>query len=967
MTLLKNRLFTSISLVFFSFVLHAQIDLTMPVNRMVYQRSLQNTATIYVGGSFSGQLDRIDAKLTTLDGAGNPKVPLQETDWINVVNSPSKGNFLGTLPNIKGGWYRLEVRAIQNNVQLGEISTKKVGVGEVIVAAGQSNTQGEFANDIEKKIFYKAIDDRVNCVNLLDYGFESTFKYPEISHLDANSVIAPTGKHSWCWGPLGDLIAKKWDVPVIFFNAAIGDSNISAWRAGAEYSKTEFDDLHNPPYDFTKGMPFIYLQKTLNYYCSLMGIRTILWQQGETDNGIYLEGSGNTSEIFAQILRKVIGYSRSYTDKDISWVVAKSSLQKINNETRLNSILINGQQQVIDTPNFNVFEGPNTDLIQPSIEQRADGVHFWGEGLKLLANGWFAAMDAPNFRINSKPQPATPPQLATLGNCVNNNQITAQLPSGFTNYAWYTDEYKTLTTSQSVTAINSKLLVPYMKDGSGKNYVFSPPINFTPAKLTVVADRSTTLCEGETVNIIANTFNNNYNWSNGTTAKIIPLKTNGQYNLTVNSQDVYGCVGQASGNFTVKVNALPQTPKIISDSSPSICEGSAVTLRPDVEIVGLETIWSNDTYQKTTTINKKGTYNLKYKDKNNCLSLTSNAIDVVVNPNPSKPNIVAGGPTTFCADKFVSLATEPNTNFDWYINNTKSPDLKTQIVNAQLPGQYKLVVFNSFGCSSGFSDELKITTYSLPASPIISKNGVTVFCSGNSVELTASSSLTNLVWRTSEKAIISTDTKISITSQTDAKVNSNTTYYSQVTDERGCVSAPSEKVLVAIRANPSLPRIDRVGTFTLEAKAPILGLDGTSYDWYFLDKVITSKEQSIKVNQPGNYSVRAKIDYKIPNGDNLVCYSGISQLFDYFENPASVFALYPNPTRDGHITLETKEDFTSVQLLIFTPVGQVIFEKTVDIFNNRRLLNLSDLPNGEYKIRMKAGKTEITKSLIISR
>lgn len=931
---------------------------------MVYQRNQQNVATIYIGGSFSGQIDKIEARLITLDGTGNPKISSEETAWTNIVNSPSKGNFLSSLSNIKGGWYSLEVRALQNNVAIGEISIVKVGVGEVIVAAGQSNTQGEFAEN-KPNIYYEAKDDRVNCINLLDYKSQSTFKYPEISHLDANSTIAPTGKHSWCWGPLGDLIAKRWDVPVIFFNAAIGNSNITAWRAGAEFSTTEFDPFGR--YDFTKGEPFIQLKKTLNYYCSLMGIRAILWQQGETDNGNFRGDGQGTAENFAINLAKVIGFSRSYTDKDISWVVAKASLQIRSGQTDINSTLIEGQQKVIDIPNFNVFAGPNTDLIQPSIYERADFVHFWGPGLIDLANGWFAAMDTPNFRINSKPHPATPPQLATLGNCVNNNQITAKLPDGFTSYAWYTDNYNSLTTNQSVTATNSKYLVPYMKDGAGKNYVFSPPINFTPAKLEITTDRSTTLCEGETVNIIANTFNNNFNWDNGVKTKAIPFKETTNITLSVNSQDVYGCLANATKSFNIKVNALPPTPKIISDSSPSICDGSSVTMRAENKTTDLENYWSNETFDETVSIKTKGIYTLKFKDKNNCASLISNAIEVVVNPNPSKPNIVAGGPTTFCSDKFVLLGTEPNAKFEWYIDNKKSEVLNAQNVNASLPGQYKLTAFNSFGCPSAFSDELKITTYALPESPIISKSGTTVFCSGNSVDLLASSPLTNLVWRTSESNFVSTDTKISITSLPDAKVNSNTTYYSQVTDERGCVSPPSEKVLVAIRANPSLPRIERVGTFTLDAKAPILGLDGTSYDWYFLDKAITSKEQNIKVTQPGNYSVRAKIDYKIPNGDNLVCYSGVSALFDYFENTSNVFSIFPNPTRDGKITLETKEDFTSVQLLLFTPMGQVIFETTVDLFNNRKLLNLTDLPNGEYKLRMKAGNTEITKSLIISR
>ncbi|MES2795031.1 MAG: T9SS type A sorting domain-containing protein [Bacteroidota bacterium] len=960
----KGRLKFAILFVFAAFNTIAQIDLTMPANRMVYQRNKQNTATIYVGGSFSGQLDRIEARLTRLDGTGNPKTPLDQTEWKNIVSNPSKGNFLASMPDQKGGWYRLEVRGIQNSVQLGEISTIKVGVGEVIVVAGQSNTQGENATD-KPNIFYEAKDDRVNCINFQDFSTSKPFKYPVISHIDANSFVGPTGKNSWCWGPLGDLIAKNWDVPVIIFNAAIGDSNITAWRAGAEFSTTEIDQFGR--FDFTKGEPFIQLKKTLNYFCSLMGVRTILWQQGETDTGIFQEGTGNTSEIFRDNLKQVVQYSRSYTDKDISWVIAKASLQKLNGQTTYSQRVLDGQQMVINLPNFNTFAGPNTDLIQPSIYERADGVHFWGQGLIDLANGWFNSMNTPNFINNSKPHLAIPPQSASLGNCVNNNQITAQLPQGFTDYEWYTDNYSQVTKNQSITAINNKFMVPYMKDASRKNYIFSPPINFTPAKLVITTDRSTTLCEGQTVNITANTFNNNYNWSNGITTKTIPIKTAGSYSFSVNSQDVYGCVAQASGNFAVTVNALPATPKIISESSPNICEGTSVILRPESSIGNLDPVWSNDTYNTAVSINTKGSYSLKLKDSKNCESLPSNIIEVKVNPNPTKPDIVAGGPTTFCADKFVTVATSPNSNYEWYRNDVIDPSFKTQVVNLSLQGDYKSKVFNEFGCPSAFSDELKISNWALPDSPIITKNGTTEFCAGGSVELLASSSLQNLVWKTTDTGIFSTNTRITINSLSDSKTSSNTTYFATVTDERGCTSLPSEKVLVAIRANPSLPFIDRVGTFTLEAKAPILGLDGTSYDWYFRDQLLNAKEKAIKVNQSGNYFVKAKINYTLPNGNKLECYSGQSSLFDYFEDPSNVFTVFPNPTKDGRVTLETKDDVSGAQILVFTTLGQVLFETTVDVFNNRKLLDMRDLPNGVYKIRLKSGNLMVTKSVIISK
>ena len=250
MNFIKKVKLSLATILLFSVSSFAQMDLTMPVNRMVYQRNQQNTATIYVGGSFSGQLEKIEARLTTLDGTGNPKSPLEQSAWLVLLNNPTKGNFLAPISNVKGGWYQLEVRAIQKGAQIGNLSTIKVGVGEVFSIAGQSNAQGERSDRLD--FYYGAKDDRVNCVNLQDFSLINPFKYPEISHLESQSFLAPTGKNSHCWGPLGDLISKNWGVPVIFFNAAVGGSSVIQWRAGATYTTTEKDNSQFKFY-FTKG------------------------------------------------------------------------------------------------------------------------------------------------------------------------------------------------------------------------------------------------------------------------------------------------------------------------------------------------------------------------------------------------------------------------------------------------------------------------------------------------------------------------------------------------------------------------------------------------------------------------------------------------------------------------------------------------------------------------------------------
>jgi Carbohydrate esterase, sialic acid-specific acetylesterase/Secretion system C-terminal sorting domain len=958
-----NKLFKFLFLISFLFteVAFAQIELTMPVNRMVYQRNKQNTANIYVGGNFSGQFDKIEARLTKLDGTGEPKLPLSQTEWLTIVNNPQKGNFLGTIANQQAAWYRLEVRAIQNGAPIGVTNTIKVGIGEVIVAAGQSNAVGDPPQ--KDKTLYGAADDRVNCINLNDFNTTAPLKYPVISHMEPFSLIAPTGASSWCWGPMGDLIAKNWDVPVIFFNTAIGGTSIFQWRASAN---NEFEAIGN--LDTKNGVPFVHIQKTLNYYCSLMGIRTILWCQGENDNANLQNVGGDL--LYKENLTQVIQQSRNKTNKDISWVVAKTSRARFENSdvsyTSFN--VTNGQQLTIDIPNFNVFNGPNTDEIQPEFYDRDFfGVHFVGQGIKDLGKAWFNSINNNNFLLNSKPQPATPPQQANLGACVNNTQISAQLPNGFMEYSWYADNYANETKSQSVTATNGKVLIPYMKEATGKNYVFSPPISFVIPKLSIVTDRSPVICEGQTVNFQTNTFNTIFDWNTGSTNKAIPIKTAGNYTFTVNSKDIYGCTSSATGVFTVKVNALPPAPVLVSLGLPSICEGNNIILKPDKDLSLYKYIWNTTEVTPFISVTKSGKYNLSYKDNNNCESITSNTVEVVVNPNPLKPDVIAGGPTTFCADKFVSIATTNDASFEWELNKVLLKDFNTQFINASLPGQYRSRVINKYGCPSPYSDEIKITNYTLPQPPFITKSGPVAFCEGSDVELTANSAISNLFWSTNEKEVFSNDRTIKITSNRDQLSNSNITYYARVTDNIGCTSRPSEKVQVAIRANPSIHKIDAIGAFTLEAKTPLFGLEGATYKWYFNNNPLLKTDKIIKVNEPGNYQVISKILYTLPNSEKLACESYSSPIYNYVDQTNSLFAVYPNPSFDGSFTLETKSDFSGAQLLLYTPLGNLIMNQSVDLFNERKILDLKNLPNGEYKLKLKTSDGEVVKSIIISR
>jgi Carbohydrate esterase, sialic acid-specific acetylesterase len=366
----------------------AQLIINFPKERMVYQRNAQNKANIIIQGNYTGNFDLVEARLTSLDGTGQPILPLFTTSWTTIVACPQAGGFSGAIFNQTAGWYNLEIKVSNAGLPIEPITTMKVGIGEVFVIAGQSNATGEKPK--KDTTIYQPTDDRVNCINL--YDTTTTNTPPMVfSHLDSYSNIAPIGVTAWCWGVMGQQIATNWSVPVLYFNVALGATSIFDWRASA-----------NGGTDICGCRPYDQLKKVLTTYCSKTGLRAILWHQGENDNGNF--GNSLPPSIYKDNMKQVIDKSRADFQQNISWVVAKVSRVK----DVVNTNVTAGQQMIIDSLNYNNYLGPISDDIQPSEAERdIGGVHLWGQGLIDIGNSWWASVNNPNFLTNSIPATST--------------------------------------------------------------------------------------------------------------------------------------------------------------------------------------------------------------------------------------------------------------------------------------------------------------------------------------------------------------------------------------------------------------------------------------------------------------------------------------------------------------------------------------------------------------------------------
>ena len=129
------------------------LTLTSPVSAQVFQRGKGDLAAILIEGTVSDNADVIEAMADLAPGAkrGTP------VKWVAVTAPGQKvtGKFTGRLTLPAGGWYQVTVRARTGTRMIAEQLVDKVGVGEVFVTAGQSNS-ANFGNPQQK-----AKDERV--------------------------------------------------------------------------------------------------------------------------------------------------------------------------------------------------------------------------------------------------------------------------------------------------------------------------------------------------------------------------------------------------------------------------------------------------------------------------------------------------------------------------------------------------------------------------------------------------------------------------------------------------------------------------------------------------------------------------------------------------------------------------------------------------------------------------------------
>jgi len=332
-----------------------------PVERQVIQRRDRDGGVVPVvvaGDLPSGTL--VEARVV----APSPV----ERDWHPLDADGDR--FTGAIPAPAGGWHRVEVR--RAGAARADAVVERVGVGEVFVVAGQSNS----ANHGEARLAPSS--DLV--VALAPDGAWRVAADPQPGASgDAGSFLPP----------LGDLLVERLGVPIGFVACGIGATSVREWLpAGVPFPNPptlEGRVRRRPDGAWeSDGAAFTMLVGRLRA-CGPEGFRAVLWHQGESDANQADPSRTLAGPLHEDCLARLIRESRRALDRDAPWFVARATYHVPGDES---SVEIRAAQSALCRDGV-ALPGPDTDALGADCRDGGGrGVHFSGPGLVRHAAAW---------------------------------------------------------------------------------------------------------------------------------------------------------------------------------------------------------------------------------------------------------------------------------------------------------------------------------------------------------------------------------------------------------------------------------------------------------------------------------------------------------------------------------------------------------------------------------------------------
>lgn len=331
---------------------------------------------------------------------GSPRSGLLPEGWQTLARS-ADGTFDARLTLPAGGWYVLEVRARNGQVISAQATIERVGVGEVFLVAGQSNS----ANHGEER--------QVPASGLVS-AFAGTRWHPA-----TDPQPGASGDGGSFLPPLGDTLAERFGVPIGLVPAGVGATSVREWLpSGIPFPQPPTltgNVVQLPSGEWqSRGTLFTNLASRLQAL-GPNGLRAVLWHQGESDANQSDPTRTLPGTLYRTFLERLIRSTQDAAGWKVPWFVAQASY---HSPADPGSSDIRAAQQALWDSGV-ALAGPDTDALTGNFrDQNGQGVHFSGPGLREHAARWGALVGPWLDQQLAAPAPArstAPPRLILPG------------------------------------------------------------------------------------------------------------------------------------------------------------------------------------------------------------------------------------------------------------------------------------------------------------------------------------------------------------------------------------------------------------------------------------------------------------------------------------------------------------------------------------------------------------------------